>query len=331
MFWRRKRILCPYCLTEIRYRNEIKKCASNKCGEELPIQYVQNYERASPIFVQIIGWSRVGKTTYLQALTLMLMQMGQFWRQNYSYAPLTEATLGYVRNVRQFMESGKMPNPTQLALQDAYMMLLLGMDRWGGRTLVTRDVAGEHFNNLNFPLEYVPYLLHVPTTFLMISPDDLKDSNMAMDDLMNSYIDTMARHDSNFRKQHRKVIVVLSKADKIIDQLPLNLQEYLQNDPMLMALDSYQSVEPLGSAGMQDYMDKLERVSQVIQDWMSKDVRGYNLISLANNNNIELKFTLVSSTGGEVADSAENQETIAALEPTRVLDPYFWALDFQSR
>lgn len=73
-----------------------------------------------------IGWSAVGKTVYLQALTLMLMQMGKFWR-DYSYSPLTEQTLGYVQNVREFLSKGAMPPPTQLALQEAYIMLLLGM------------------------------------------------------------------------------------------------------------------------------------------------------------------------------------------------------------
>lgn len=328
MFWRRKRILCPYCLTQIRYRNDIKTCVNSECEIELPPQYVQNYDRASPIFMQMIGWSSVGKTTYLQSLTLMLMQMGKFWRQKYANASLTDPTLGYVRNVRQFLQDGQMPRPTQLDLQEAYIMLLLGMERWGGRTLVTRDVAGEHFNNLQFPVEYVPYLLHVPTTLLMISPDDLKKSNMAMDDLMSSYIETMARHDANFRKVRRNVVIVLSKADLIFNELPPHLQEYLQSDPMLMALNAYQDVESLGAAQMQDYMNKLARVSIAIKDWIGQDPAGQNLIMLAKSNNIRLEFTIVSSTGAEVGD---DQEMAVDLQPTRVLDPFFWALEFQSR
>ena len=196
-----KQILCPNCLTEIRYRKEVSKCANPKCAKELPAQYIQNYERAAPFFVQLIGWSAVGKTVYLQALTLMLMQMGKIWR-NYSFSPLTEQTLGYVQGVREFLSKGTMPPPTQLALQEACIMLLLGMSRWDGRMLVSRDVAGEVFNKLQFPIEYTPYLLHVPTTFLMISLYDLEEfPEKSMDQLMTSFIETMGKYDPNFRKK----------------------------------------------------------------------------------------------------------------------------------
>lgn len=323
-----KQILCPYCLTEIRYRKEVIKCANPKCDSELPIQYIQNYERAAPFFVQLIGWSAVGKTVYLQALTLMLMQMGKFWR-NYSYSPLTEQTLGYVQGVREFLTKGTLPPLTQLTLQEAYIMLLLGMSRWGGRTLVSRDVAGEVFNKFQFPVEYTPYLLHVPTTFLMVSLYDLKEfPEKSMDQLMTSFIETMAKYDKGFRKEQRKLVVILSKADKIFDELPLSLQEYLQNDPLLIALNPRQPVQPLTGSGMQRYMENLANVSREIQNWISDDAAGRNLIMQARNNNVHLEFTIVSSTGADV-DPGSNKVDIK-LQPTRVLDPYFWALDFQS-
>jgi hypothetical protein len=323
-----KQILCPYCLTEIRYRKEVTECANPKCAKELPIQYIQNYERAAPFFVQLIGWSAVGKTVYLQALTLMLMQMGKFWR-NYSYSPLTEQTLGYVQNVREFLSKGAMPQATQLALQEAYVMLLLGMSRWGGRTLVSRDVAGEVFNKFQFPVEYTPYLLHVPTTFLMVSLHDLKEfPEKSMDQLMTSFIETMAKYERGFRKEQRKLVVVFSKADKIFDELPFSLQEYLQTDPLLTALNLRQPVQPLTGFGMQRYMENLANVSRQIEDWISEESAGRNLIMQARNNNIQLEFTIVSSTGADV-DTSSNTLGVT-LQPTRVLDPYFWALDFQS-
>jgi hypothetical protein len=258
----------------------------------------------------------------------MLMQMGRFWR-DYSYSPLTEETLGYVQNVREFLAKGAMPKATQLALQEAYVMLLLGMSRWGGRTLVSRDVAGEVFNRFQFPVEYTPYLLHVPTTFLMVSLHDLKEfPEKSMDQLMTSFIETMAKYDKGFRKEQRKLVVVFSKADKIFDALPLALQEYLQTDPLLAALNPRQPVQPLSGFGMQRYIENLANVSREIQDWIGSDAAGRNLIMQARNNNIHVEFTIVSSTGADVDTSS--QTLGVALQPTRVLDPYFWALDFQS-
>jgi hypothetical protein len=231
--------------------------------------------------------------------------------------------------VREFLAKGAMPPLTQLALQEAYIMLLLGMSRWGGRTLVSRDVAGEAFDKFQFPVEYTPYLLHVPTTFLMVSLHDLKEfPKKSMDQLMSSYLETMAKYDRNFRQEQRKLVVILSKADKIFDELPLSLQEYLHSDPLLMALNSRQAVQPFSTGTMHRYMENLARVSREIQDWIGEDPAGQNLIMQARNNNIHVEFTIVSSTGADV-DAGSNTLGVT-LQPTRVLDPYFWALDFQS-
>lgn len=46
------------------------------CGQRLPIQYVNNYDEQPPTFVQVLGWTGVGKTVFLQAMTLMLKRMG---------------------------------------------------------------------------------------------------------------------------------------------------------------------------------------------------------------------------------------------------------------
>lgn len=321
-----KKVICPYDLTEIRYRQEVEQCPT--CKSELPVRYLRGYDQALPFFAQIIGWSGVGKTVYLQALTFVLMQMGRVWRQSYAYAPLTEPTLMYVKNVREFEQTGKMPAPTQLAIQEAYIMMLTGMERWGGRTLVLRDVAGEVFDKLQFPLQYTPYLLHVPTTMLMISLDDMRRKlTQSMDDLMNSYIDTMMKHDKNFKRERRNVVVVLSKADLIHEELPANLQNYLVEDPILKAIITKTNFSMDGS-NMQEYMTRLKHVSRAIQDWISQDPPGQNLIRLAKNNNISLEFTVVSSTGRKAGNSGSMP---VQLEPYRVLDPFFWALELQSR
>jgi len=169
-FLRGKSVICPFCLTENHYTNSIKECM--KCGHELPLLYVNNYLQALPFFVQLIGWSRAGKTVYLQSLALMLMNMERFWGHNYVCSPLTNPTLEFMKDVNKFGIEGEMPFPTQVRLHDAFVFMLQGMERWGSRTLITRDVAGENFSFLSFPLEFMPYLIHVPITLMMISIRD---------------------------------------------------------------------------------------------------------------------------------------------------------------
>jgi hypothetical protein len=59
------------------------------------------------------------------------------------------------------------------------------------------------------------------------------------------------------------------------------------------------------------------------------------MINLAKSDNVRLEFTIISSTGENPESDDQMSSTPAvmrvALQPARVLDPFFWALDFQSQ
>lgn len=321
----RRSIICPYCLTEIRTWRKLDKCP--KCVDKtLPVQYLDDYEKHPPFFIQVFGRSRVGKTVFLSALTLMLVRMSKVWRE-FSYAAITDASQRKVEEINKYLASGKMPDITQMGEQEIYMMLLNNMQLWGGRTLVTRDCPGEIFDNLEVPKDQAPFLLNAPTTFMLISMDDLqKSAGHSMDMLMNNYINTLLKNGVNFKKEQRKIVVVLTKADLIPD-LPPNLRNYLIDDPLWADINSFTDVEPLEALDMQQYIEVMGRVSDSIRNWIERQPFGLNFLNLAKLKNIELRFSLISSTGAPV--DAENKMSVA-LAPRRVLDPYFWALDLQS-
>lgn len=316
-----KSVVCPYCLTENRYSKNIEKCS--KCRTPLPSHYVDNFQQALPIFMQLIGYSEVGKTVYLQSLALMLQKMERFWKK-YTYSPLNEDSQRFIHNTNKFAITGEMPSATQLALQQAYIFLLLNMERWGSRTLVTRDIAGEHFNEIEFPTQYMPYLIHTPVTLMMISLSDLQyQSNYPINLLMDSFAATLSRHKRDYRSAELKTVVVLSKADRLIDQLPEDLINYLQEDPfnILEKKDSF-----VDGKFMDEYMKKLYLNNYKIKEWFSETQQGGKmLISRAENENIQLYFTLVSSFG-----MYPHIDLSLAVAPTRVLDPLFFNLDFYS-
>lgn len=318
------RILCPYCLTEIRSRSIVSKCPA--CSKEIPVQYARDYDKHAPFFVQVFGWSRVGKTVFLSALTLMLVKMSNLWPR-YSYAPANDVSQNRVKDINTFIANGVMPPLTQLGPQEVYIMLLHNMERWGGRTLVTRDCAGEIFDTMNIPKEQAPFLLRAPTTFMVISLPDLPNSGGYMIEmLMNNYINTLLTNKVDFRKNKRQLVVVLSKADMIKD-LPPNLRNYLMQDPLWAAVNSRAQVKAMTLLAMEEYIEVMGRVSDFIRDWIQRDASGKVFVRRAEDNNIDLRFTLISSTGGEVDNS--NSMNVA-LAPHRVLDPYFWALELQS-
>ena len=318
------RYICPYCLTSIRSWKAPMSCPD--CGKSLPVQYIDEFENHPPFFTQVFGWTRVGKTVFLSALTLMLVKMTKIWRR-YNFAAATDISQRKVQEINEFIAKGSMPQPTQPGPQDVYIMILEGMERWGSRALVTRDCAGEVFDNLEVPVEQAPYLLNAPTTFMLISLPDLPSGGRSMDMLMNNYINTLMKHKVNFNKEPRKLVVVLTKAD-IIKNLPANLRNYLLSDPLWAAINSPSEAKQLDTIAMQEYIEVMGRVSAAIKDWIQRDASGKNFVRLAEKKNIDMRFSLISSTGAPV----EGGDSMpVALSPRRVLDPYFWALELQSR
>ena len=325
-----KRILCPYCLTEIRYRSNILSCPN--CKAELPPEYVYRFKDCPPCFVQTIGWSQAGKTVYQQALTSMLGAMHAVWKKQYTSSPQTNSTLRYIRNVNNFMTTGQMPDGTQLTLQEAYILLINGMERWGNRAFVMRDVAGENFTDLVFDTKFTPYLVHVPTVIMMFSLFDLENNalqkNFTIDQLMSAYIQTLIRNNKEYFKIQRNVIIVLSKADLITNKLPSKLLLQFERDPFqrVINIQPGEAILPMGAQQMDDYMNSLAQFSNDIEEWVATTNSGRNLIAVAKSYNIHLRFTLVSSIGSTI----NNGVTRSSIAPIRVLDPLFWALEFQS-
>lgn len=320
-----RRLICPYCLAEIRGGKNIMRCP--RCKHDLPVQYVHDYEQVPPFFAQVFGWSRVGKTVFLSALTLMLMKMASVWPK-YACSPATDASQRKVQEINEFLANGKMPPLTQLGPQELYIMLLKGMERWGGRTLVTRDCAGEIFDTMQVPVDQAPFLLNAPTTFMLISLPDLpKSGGRSMDMLMNNYINTLMHNGVDLERERRKLVVVLTKAD-LIPNLPPNLRQYLVSDPLWAAASAPGRVREMDVMAMQEYLEIMGRVSDAIENWLQSDASGLNFVRLGKGRNIELRFSLVSSTGAAVGEDGSMPQT---LEPRRVLDPYFWALELQSR
>lgn len=316
-----RKIICPFCLCEIKGGKTIERCPS--CKAELPVQYVHDYDSNLPFFVQIFGWSQHGKTVFLSALTLMLVQMGNVWPR-YAPSAANDTSQRKVREIRQYLANGTMPRPTDMGSQEIYVMILRNMERWGGRTLVTRDCPGEIFDRMKVPVEQAPFLLNAPTTFMLVSLPDLTGSDgKSIDQLMNNYVNTLMANGVKFEKQRRKLVVVFTKAD-LIPGLPPNLRNYLINDPLWAAVNSPNPVQ-LDSQGMAEYLEVMQRVSNSVRDWIAQDAAGKSFTRLAELRNIEVRYSLVSSTGYNPQGAA------MAITPRRVLDPYFWALELQSR
>ncbi|MCI0559788.1 MAG: ATP-binding protein [Nitrososphaera sp.] len=316
-----QKIICPYCLAEIRSRKNPELCPS--CKQHLPVQYVHGYSENPPLFLPLIGWSASGKTTFLSSLTLMLVKMGNVWPR-YSYHSVTERTQRKVVEIQEYFATGMMPPPTSAREQEVYIMALRNMERWGGRMLIIRDTPGEIFDHLEIPPDQDYFLLHTPMAIMLISiPDLIGSRGRSMEMLMNNYINTLMKYSVDFRVGHRKLMVVFTKADRI-QNLPPDLHDYLIRDPLWEAINIQGHVKQMDAVAMQEYIEIMGRASNATRDWMYRTASGKTFIRLAEQKNIDMRFSLISSLGSNPEGS---NLILERLSPRRVLDPFFWALE----
>jgi len=328
------KVVCPRCLQQIGVSDKPNQSCPN-CGWQLPLEYIQNFEEAPPIFIQVFGWTNHGKTMFLDTMRLVLMDMGALW-DRFRYQSFTQLDMDKERELRAERRKGVLAANTQRRERnqnEVYIMNLRGMERWGDRMLVVMDHPGEFFESFDVPVKEVPFLLNTPTTVMLISLQDVIDdtSNSAgesVDQLFQIYLSALTREGVNWKKERRKIIIVLTKADMLRDIMPANLRNYLIDDSTWTSIESNRRIEPLSSIAVAEYVERMKRVSDEIKNWMLTDRHnipgGRNFINLIDDYNIDARFTMMTATGQDV------QGGEIPISPRRVLDPFFWALEFQS-
>jgi hypothetical protein len=319
-------LMCPYCLHDLSFLIEKKITVCKVCGNEIPPLYKRDYRSTPPLIVQLLGWRQVGKTTYLQALSYLLSFRISNILENCHTVSVTDATLRFERSIEEYLDNGILPEITPLGEQEAFIRLCKNTGRWGSRTLVFRDCAGEVFDPLTIKLfDSVPYLLHAPTSLFLISLPNLETlPGYSMNQLLSSYINTLVGNRIDPRKNRRSVLIVLTKGDLITD-LPKEVKDYLENDPICDALTKNEEYL-LNKQGVLDYLEKMKDINHILSDWIDKKPGGKSMRLDAQDNKIKICYSIVSSTGKQLVSGEKN-----SWKPKRILDPFFWTLEFQSK
>lgn len=363
-FFRSKaRILqCPYCLTSVAVANmDPVKCSSAQCGREFPPLFLKNYQKAPPLLMPMMGHPNAGKTSFLMAATVAIVRSIEFWGRTGNHPDhyaLTDESHEFVEHVKRCLRTGKLQEPTQeAAIRLAYLIQMLRIPRWGDRIMVLRDVPGEHFSSRRRTIDAVqiPFLANAPSVFLFYDPTKDREGagskhdgsgdrhavdpeDRTIDHIFRAYVmGLQEKAGVEFGPgNRRKVVVVITKADEIKD-LPLHLKNYLETDEHWDAElrdKNFQS----GDSGFTDqsmarYMERLFNVSSELRKWILTQPGGKALIAAAETtNHVELHFCMVSSIPCGVEWSSEGLEPRAKWQdPSRILDPIYWALELNSR
>ncbi|HEY1353958.1 MAG TPA: hypothetical protein VGF67_30470, partial [Ktedonobacteraceae bacterium] len=186
------------------------------------------------------------------------------------------------------------------------------------------DHAGESFGTLVIPVEEIPFLQHTPVTIALLSLPDLMREGKRVNDVINSYITSLENYKVNFGKDLRQLILVFSKADLLPD-LPAEVNDYLSRDTIYAALRDPRQKLRLGENEMDLYLQGMNAISNRLEQWTRALVpSGPALLHMLRDKRIAYKFTVMSATGHPIVAGDQN----LAPSPRRVLDPFFWVLEF---
>lgn len=324
-----REITCPRCFRHVRLPKAIDKyLVCKECRFSIPMNYVRDLKGMPPVFVQLFGLSAAGKTTFLDMLRLHLYDMDQVWRSSEFFVqPVTQLDMDHRVILETQRNQGILAPSTYKRdrnQNEVYIMALKNMPRWGSRSLVLMDHAGESFGTLVIPVEEIPFLQHTPVTIILLSLPDLFSEGKRVNDVLNSYVTSLENYKVNFSKDLRQLIIVFSKADLLPD-LPAEINDYLSRDTIYAALRDPQQNLRLGEKEMDNYMQWMNYISGVIEQWARERVpSGPALLHMLRDKRIAYKFTVMSATGHSIVHGGQNLAPV----PRRVLDPFFWVMEF---
>jgi GTPase SAR1 family protein len=324
-----REITCPRCFRQVRLPKTVDKyLVCRECTFSIPMTYVRDRKQMPPVFVQLFGLSAAGKTTFLDMLRLHLYDMDQVWgASGFFVQPVTQLDMDHRVILETQRNQGILAPSTHKRgrnQNEVYIMALKHMARWGSRFLVLMDHAGESFGTLVIPVEEIPFLQHTPVTIVLLSLPDLVREGKRVNDVLNSYITSLENYKVNFGKDLRQLILVFSKADLLPD-LPAEVNDYLSRDTIYDALRDPRQNLRLGEKEMDQYLQWMNYISDMLEQWARARVpSGPALLHMLRDKRIAYKFTVMSATGHPIVVGDQN----LAPSPRRVLDPFFWVLEF---
>lgn len=318
----RESIRCPHCLhvgvNRVNYR-----CRNQKCNTTLDRGYVNSYSEHPAFFVPLLGKSGVGKTVYLQTLMITLRQISRLWK-NSSAVAADSNTARYIRASQKLYDDLNVPSMTQIGEHEVFTMHLRNIAPWKDITLVLRDLSGEYYDELVFPVEVTNFLARQPILYMMLSLPEVLRSGYDIDELFNNYLHTQRASRSKKLAKPRDMVVILSQADDAIEKMPRDMQVYLYKD--YFNRDSIWNEMQNDTSAIhsevfiKEHCRTMEQASNYILNQLHHQLSP--VTALANSSQINLHFCLLSSLG----QSANSGNLSHRINPYRVLDPLLWGL-----
>lgn len=310
---------CPYCVNNItpqlkqKENRSIYECTS--CKREIHRDIVEDI-KTPQTSIGLIGYTGHGKTVYITSLFYVLKFFQSNW-SGYHYLCLdNEANTMVYERVRHFEENAELPPGTPINFPHPHLISYSNLPYFGDVRLTYYDVGGQVYENPASISDQGRFVAHADTIFFLLSITEFGPLwTSEIQKRLDIYVNAVKNSMRVETKQNQNLVVVLTKSDLILPDLPETLQKFLTDG-------DYTQYHDLRAA-----LAGMKTASKQIRQWlMEKQAGGF--INLAESNFRRVEYCVVSATG-----SAPVQGRLASKlnpkDPRRMLDPLLWALLFK--
>lgn len=312
---------CPYCLMPTRAQLESRNsksvyvCQWSDCGAEIPRDFVEQRMTHRAV-VGLVGFSGHGKTVFITALFHLLRAMQNEWEGFYCRSLDHHTIKSFYDRIHKFKE-GELPESTPANFPLPSLFHFHAVPYFGEWYLSFYDTAGEVFEDSQLIPQQGRFLANSDVAIFIVSIGDSGEQWPArLEELLDTYLNGVynAMHTNLKAKQH--LLVVFSKSDRLIGQVPPEIEDFLMKGSYPWYAD-FRSREEM--------ITQLERSSNNIRRWLeSQGANGF--VNKAADNFKGTEYMVISSTGAApVGDRLAAK--LADEDPRRVLDPFFWILE----
>lgn len=319
-------VLCPYCTnmvvpTRTKKKLEmygemmVEECPT--CGSELP-KGLGIHDPQKAVILSGIGFKEHGKTVYMASLFHVMCDILQcYWPGYYVEMPDDDSFRTVNSHIEQLVKHRKVPDRTEASFPKPTIVLQKqasadGRPEFEVSTLFY-DTGGESFVSGRIMQQNARYMTRARTAlFIAGLPQLLHPARPGADlwHLLNSYCVAMKGLGADLSLQ--QLVVVYTKADWVLDQLPVMIQDYLAD-----GASSYPRPRDLPS-----YLKRMEEVSSELCMYTERVLGARNFRNMADQFE-RVRFCAVSALGS----APVNGRLVTDISPCRVLDPFLWAMN----
>jgi len=289
-------------------------CPNQKCQQNIPRKYVEEYKKYPPAVTSAIGFTSHGKTVYFSALFYAFkhLRMVQQW-ENFYYLPLNEESLEVIGENVKKIENGELPDATPQNFPKPTIVRLHGVPMKRNCTMLFYDVAGDVFEKVSRVEQYAEFVKHARTAIFLIDITNLNDIPGEMDKLLMKYIYGMDKFHSDTKKQH--LVIVYPKAELLTSFLKgyCDVLDYLLKE----------SSEHEIWSDADEYITNMYKISNRLKHFTQSKLKAVNFFNAANENFKSISFSLVSSLGAQ----PDGDRLFTKIVPRRILDPILWMIE----